>query len=103
LRYLNFYKNEGAFPRNVNTIKQIHFALVTFHPSTTPLIYHPFHNLPIYSNTPIFESILSELVDMFLVNKITKKKKIIDDDNGIEDEERRKSKERTKGREKMRH
>jgi hypothetical protein len=103
LRCLNFYKNEGTFPRNVNTIKQIHFALVTFYPSTTPLIYHPFHNLPIYSNTSILESILSELVDLSLVNKSTKKKKIIDDDNGIEDEERRKPKERTEDGEKMRH
>jgi hypothetical protein len=49
----NFYKNEGVFPRNINTIKQIHFALVTFHPPTTPFIHHPFHNLPIHSNSRI--------------------------------------------------
>jgi hypothetical protein len=53
-----------------------------------------------------FESILSELTDLPSVNKVTKKRKIINNDNinsEKEDKEWRKPKERIKNGEKMRH
>jgi hypothetical protein len=87
---------------NTNTSTTTTTTTTTITTTTTTATTEQHEEVP----SPTLESILSELADLPPVHKITKKRKIINDDDidsGEEDEEWRKPKERTKGGEKMGH